>query len=165
MAALNLLMGLPPETLAPHTAKIATYLSSKDGRTPRVSLKLLAKLQAKALAEHAVPAVVELLQRSGDNDTQEAGFEVLKALPPADLMAVAGGFASKLLTHSESSMRIATIDLLGSLLDSTALSKYGSALVAALRDQDPDVRTAAKAGTLRFSRANKALLDAPPQQA
>ena len=131
MAALNLLMGLPPETLAPHTAKIATHLSSEDGRTPRVSLKLLAKLPAEALAKHAVPAVVELLQRSEDNDTQEAGFEVLKALRPADLMAVAGGFASKLLMHSDSSMRAATIKLLGSLLDPTALSEYGSALVAA----------------------------------
>ena len=155
IAALNLLMGLPPETLAPHTAKIATNLSSEDGRTPHVSLKLLAKLPAEALAKHAVPAVVGLLQRSGGNDTQQASFEVLKALRPADLMAVAGDFAFNLLEHPDSSMRVAVINLLGSLLDAKALSEYGSALVKhGLRHpEDPDVRSAATAALVKLVKA------------
>ena len=160
LAALSLLLKVRQEDLEPLTRAIASHLTHwgdchAHSRTPRIVMKLLLELPAAALAEHAAPALIELVGRASAIDaaeTLEAAAEVLAKLEPAVLASRLETVAPAWLTHESATLRKATLEMLAKL-EPPALIAQGSGLVRALRDEDSEVRQAAVAALSRLEDA------------
>lgn len=146
-AAVSLLASLatlPPDVLAPYTARLAARLEDSDGYVRMEAIEVFEALEPDALSGPEVaPRVVSWLTHP-ERVVRELAEELLPRLAHDTVALHAVTIAQTALHHDDIDIRQVSLRVLGSLA-AAALRPHMDALVERLGDAEADVREAAAA--------------------
>ena len=129
-------VGAHPESLSVEVLRSVQQLENPDSGVRSAALKVLARLEAAPLGEHAAAIVPKL------EDTEDrVRFDAVQALDRLEAAALAqhtSAFLAK-LNHPVSGVRSAALKVLGKL-EAATLGEHAAAIVAKLEDTEDRVR-------------------------